>query len=678
MALQLGNDNQKRRSLPDDTLDSTDLTYREVLSNNEQVMRPINSRPSQDNSSHKGHMKARNLCIPDEKLYSGEVVEIADLRERSLSEGCNALPSIEGSPSPPDPALNQSASVNGTTHPGNSPQGTSAHYNGTSLQYTTSGMGTGVPHPNVTIPLISLPSNALNESGTYSEDPENYDGGVVEEIPIARRTLSHDSPSGPRGSIAETHEMLEPLVADGSAITKRTKIQANMSDFTGPYPHPNIATSGSELEPSSLCTIEQQYCGDIIDSESYAGANVETIEIAERSFHQNSRTPSMKLIAPRRKSNETEDNELHAMPENLPEANLTLMNSTSFTIFYNGTQLKFNSSSLPSNDTSRYFAVSSTLNRSWAEKKKPTIDYGSIVQGPVDDSRKQPMEGDGASVQSAANNPPKPASQQPVAIISHDLETAEPSDYLGGEVENVDQPKRSLVESPEPSWRILARYLSKFASRSRVWELRTRAEHLSGAVVDQLNIEKRSFLLEDSNPSLKTSAKNSSRVPDAPASQPASNNGSQHSNPSFQETAKSFMESNIPLRFVKSPKNYFDAVYLPILLAVIYRGLIEYFYAAMKMMEPFHILSRGGGAPVQDFLWINYLSANDNLAPFFAMFRGHWLMLWTALLSTTSQIISLVGSEMLSVYPSFYRTSSKKGIRGSGKSCFNQTIAIDD
>ena len=130
----------------------------------------------------------------------------------------------------------------------------------------------------------------------------------------------------------------------------------------------------------------------------------------------------------------------------------------------------------------------------------------------------------------------------------------------------------------------------------------------------------------------------------------------------------SFTKSDVPLTLVKSPVNYFYGVYFPVLLAVLYQLLIGCLYTATKMMEPFAMLSRPNSIPAKDFLWINYLSANDEFEPFAAMASGHWLMLWVAILYTAAQLLSPLSSEMLGIYPGYHTTDENMVVDGACKS----------
>ena len=158
----------------------------------------------------------------------------------------------------------------------------------------------------------------------------------------------------------------------------------------------------------------------------------------------------------------------------------------------------------------------------------------------------------------------------------------------------------------------------------------------------------------DSNVHTTTTSKSTSRtkVSGSPTSRP--------------EAAALFLKSDVPLSFVKDPVNYFYGIYLPVLLAVFFRMLIGYLYTTTKMMEPFMMLSRTEGVSAKDLLWINYLSANDTLAPFQAMFSGHWLMLWTAILYGAVQTLSPLGAELFGIYPSLHKISDKAAVHGAG------------
>ena len=127
-----------------------------------------------------------------------------------------------------------------------------------------------------------------------------------------------------------------------------------------------------------------------------------------------------------------------------------------------------------------------------------------------------------------------------------------------------------------------------------------------------------------------------------------------------------FTESDKDLTFIKSPINYFYGVYLPVLLAVLFQMMVYYLYTATKMMEPFAMLSSTNeGIPAKDFLWINYLSANDSLEPFTALASGHWLMLGVSILYTAAQVISPLSSEMLGIYPGYKKTSADRVMAGA-------------
>ena len=141
--------------------------------------------------------------------------------------------------------------------------------------------------------------------------------------------------------------------------------------------------------------------------------------------------------------------------------------------------------------------------------------------------------------------------------------------------------------------------------------------------------------------------------------------------PSSQPT---ILNSDRPLTLLKGNSQYYFIMgYLPVLLAVILRMVLGYFYDAMKMMEPFHTLCNSQGVKAKDFFWINYLSANDNFAPFAAMLSGHWTMLWTSIIYTAAQTLSPFAAELLHV--EYGRWSDGRIIVSGHSLWINETIA---
>lgn len=92
---------------------------------------------------------------------------------------------------------------------------------------------------------------------------------------------------------------------------------------------------------------------------------------------------------------------------------------------------------------------------------------------------------------------------------------------------------------------------------------------------------------------------------------------------------------------------YFLGAYVPTFVAVLFRISIGWLYAATKLLEPFFTLTQAEGATAGDFFHINFLSTNDSLDPFKAMFSGHWLMLWTSVLYTVVGLMTPFASELL-------------------------------
>ncbi|KAI9674741.1 MAG: hypothetical protein M1817_001645 [Caeruleum heppii] len=95
-------------------------------------------------------------------------------------------------------------------------------------------------------------------------------------------------------------------------------------------------------------------------------------------------------------------------------------------------------------------------------------------------------------------------------------------------------------------------------------------------------------------------------------------------------------------------QKYFVGAYLAILLAVLFRMSVGFLYAATKALEPFYSLTEPSGASPKDFFNINYLATNDSFDPFFALFSGHWLMLWTSILYVGAGLLTPFASELLS------------------------------
>ena len=127
----------------------------------------------------------------------------------------------------------------------------------------------------------------------------------------------------------------------------------------------------------------------------------------------------------------------------------------------------------------------------------------------------------------------------------------------------------------------------------------------------------------------------------------------------------SLIESDKPLQFVQKPVNYFYAIYLPVLLAIIFRMFMSWLYTTTKMMEPFSMLSKLEGVKAKDFLFTYYLAGNDSLAPLTALFKGHWLMLWMATTYVAVQLLSALSSEIFAVYPS-YHIKDGQSLSGGG------------
>ena len=76
---------------------------------------------------------------------------------------------------------------------------------------------------------------------------------------------------------------------------------------------------------------------------------------------------------------------------------------------------------------------------------------------------------------------------------------------------------------------------------------------------------------------------------------------------------------------------HFNAMYLPILIAVLLKLIWTGVFAATKLMEPFYLLQREGGASAKDALMSDYLSPSISMDSLKALFIGHPVVLLASL-----------------------------------------------
>lgn len=106
--------------------------------------------------------------------------------------------------------------------------------------------------------------------------------------------------------------------------------------------------------------------------------------------------------------------------------------------------------------------------------------------------------------------------------------------------------------------------------------------------------------------------------------------------------------------------DYFNAMYLPTLLAVMLKSIWVVVFASTKMMEPFHQLSKLNGATAEDTLFADYLSTGLSLNSVKAIFQAHWVMVLTTGIYVILAVVPSLASESMTV--KFLSECSKPGI----------------
>ena len=95
--------------------------------------------------------------------------------------------------------------------------------------------------------------------------------------------------------------------------------------------------------------------------------------------------------------------------------------------------------------------------------------------------------------------------------------------------------------------------------------------------------------------------------------------------------------------------DYFYAMYLPILLAVLLKFVWVIVFASTKMVEPFHQLAKPRGATAEDTLFADYLSTGLSLSSVKAVFQGHWVMALTTTIYIMLVFVIALASESMRV-----------------------------
>lgn len=111
----------------------------------------------------------------------------------------------------------------------------------------------------------------------------------------------------------------------------------------------------------------------------------------------------------------------------------------------------------------------------------------------------------------------------------------------------------------------------------------------------------------------------------------------------------SFTQSDLRIGNNFSRLDYFNAMYFPILLAVILKSVWVVVFASTKMMEPFHQLSKPRGATAEDTLFADYLSTGLSLSSVKAVFQGHWVMALTTGVYVLFALLPSLAAEAMTV-----------------------------
>ena len=95
--------------------------------------------------------------------------------------------------------------------------------------------------------------------------------------------------------------------------------------------------------------------------------------------------------------------------------------------------------------------------------------------------------------------------------------------------------------------------------------------------------------------------------------------------------------------------DYFYAMYLPVLLAVLLKSVWVIVFASTKMVEPFHKLAKPSGAAAEDTLFADYLSTGLSLSSVKAVFQGDWVMALTTTIYIMLAFVIALAAESMSI-----------------------------
>jgi hypothetical protein len=94
---------------------------------------------------------------------------------------------------------------------------------------------------------------------------------------------------------------------------------------------------------------------------------------------------------------------------------------------------------------------------------------------------------------------------------------------------------------------------------------------------------------------------------------------------------------------------YFSGAFLSTILAVLFALPWAIIDMQVKSLEPFHQLSSPGGSSARKSLFMDYSSRTFIIAPFKALFAGHWAPFITSVLSICTLIITPLAPEFVSI-----------------------------
>lgn len=114
-------------------------------------------------------------------------------------------------------------------------------------------------------------------------------------------------------------------------------------------------------------------------------------------------------------------------------------------------------------------------------------------------------------------------------------------------------------------------------------------------------------------------------------------------------TPSTIKSSQVQLSASFGKIQYALATYLGVVLAVVLKLTWSLTFSGLKMMEPFHQLSKAGGATAQESLTSDFLSASYGKSHLRHILSGHWAMLFGTITCVVAGTLSPLSSELMSV-----------------------------